>query len=123
MHWFAHKGSPISSISALLCILIDMIYFAVLFYVYYRSMKHDRFLAVQGFLLVAIACVCLWMNMIGNAFQFDFRWYFDVLDVFTDDICLFLMFSCPFVQTTRPNFFGQNKYFQHHGYEVQQAAN
>ena len=50
-------------------------------------------MAVQGCVLVAMACVVFWLFLIAVGANAPFRWCFGPLDGITDSLCLFLMFS------------------------------
>lgn len=89
----SHASAHVARIAILSILALDMLYMAVLLFIYVRQSYSDKFSAVKGFILMIFACITLWAVCIAVYRISANRWWLYSVDVLTDDISLFLMFG------------------------------
>jgi hypothetical protein len=62
-------------------------------YVYYAAFAHSRAAVIQGSILLMFTCVIMWWSLTFIALLDPNRWIVETMDVFSDDVALFLLFG------------------------------
>eukprot|EP01084_Bolivina_argentea_P082450 149293_1 len=89
-------GERIAQFAAATIGILDIVYFIILGYFYVvklRKVDVSQDNGAKGLILVFISCVVFWVAVILVSQNSPMKYIFSGLDVITDNVCLFLMFT------------------------------
>eukprot|EP01084_Bolivina_argentea_P305600 527945_1 len=94
--YLSHEGALLSKMLMFVMMIVDSTYFCVLIFLYLKKLKKEKTfvdIAIKGVVLMVSASIVYWIFLIIMFIQSPLKWIFYPIDIITDDIALFLMFS------------------------------
>eukprot|EP00483_Globobulimina_turgida_P011156 UN11177 len=92
--YLSHEGAVLARMDVLILGVVDLIYFAILIYIYISRLKSLKSLneeGVKGVVLVVFACVIYWIEMMAIGLDWRIKWVVNMMDIISDDLCLYFM--------------------------------